>query len=201
MQIFTKNYWKESLLNFTKVKSIALMSILMGVCVVVGGTCSYFPIRVFDREMSLLFIFWPIIACLFGPIPTMLIAGLVDLLVFFLFPSGYPMYIGYTFTQMLIGLINGLFFYKSKISIIKLLIAKFIINFGIHVGIESLFMADISNFTFEAYRTFVIGGLVKNGIFLPIEVTIMVIVMGALLPAFRTLKICDEKYTDKVHLI
>lgn len=200
MQIFTKNYWKESALHFKNVKSIALMGILMAVCVVVGGTCSYFPLKVFNREMSLLFLFWPLIACLFGPVPTMLIAGMVDLLVFFLFPTGYPMYIGYTLTQMLIGLINGLFFYKSKISVLKLLTAKFIINFGIHVGIESLFMADISNFTFEAYKAYVIGGLAKNAIFLPIEVTIMFLVMSALLPALRSLKLCDEIYTKKVYI-
>ena len=201
MQIFTKEYWKESVSHFTKVKSIALMGVLLAACVVVGGTCSYFPLKVFDREMSLLFIFWPIIGLLFGPVPTMIIAGMVDLLVFLLFPTGYPMYIGYTFTQMLIGLINGLFFYKSKISLLKLFIAKAIINFGIHVGIESLFMADIMEYTFEAYRTFAIGGLIKNGIFLPIETTAMFIVMSALLPVFRIMKISDDTYLDKVRII
>lgn len=201
MQIFTKQYWLDSLRNFKKVKSIALMSILMAACIVVGGLCSVFPIKLFNRTMSLIFIFWPIFAILFGPVPTTIIAGIVDLLMFVLFPTGYPMYIGYTFTQMLIGLINGLLFYKTKISILKIFISQFIINFGIHVGIESLFMADIMNYGFEAYKVYVIGGLIKNGLFLPIEITSIVIVLGALFPVLRIMKITDESYLDKIYLI
>ena len=80
--IFTKQYWKDSISNFKNVKSLVLMSIFIGVCVAVGG---YFPIKIFGRYVSLLFVFWPIIGFLFGPIPAMFITGVVDLLVFFLF--------------------------------------------------------------------------------------------------------------------
>lgn len=200
MKFITKEYWLESVSHFKKVKSIALMSIFIAVGVVIGGLSSYFPLKVFDREMSLLFILWPIVGLLFGPVPSMMLAGIVDLLVFFVFPTGYPMYIGYTLTQMLIGLINGLFFYKSKVTLLKLFIAKFIINFGIHVGIESLFMADIMNYTFEMYKTYVIGGAIKNGIFLPIETAIMFVVMGSLLPVFKVLKISNEEYQNKIYI-
>ena len=200
MKIFSKQYWLDSLSNFKKVKSIALMSILMAACVTVGGLCSIFPIKLFDRTMSLIFIFWPIFAILFGPVPTTIIAGIVDLLMFVLFPTGYPMYIGYTFTQMLIGLVNGLLFYKTKISILKIFISQFIINFGIHVGIESLFMADIMKYGFEAYKTYVIGGIIKNGLFLPIEIISIFIILGALFPVLRIMKITDESYLDKIYL-
>ena len=148
MNFFKKQYWLDSLSNFKNIKSLVMMSIFMGVCIALGG---YFPIKVFGRYISLLFVMWPIIGFLFGPIPTMMIAGIVDLLVFFLFPTGYPMYIGYTFTQMLIGFLNGLFFYKTKISIVKICILKILINFGIHVGIESIFYADILDLNFDGF--------------------------------------------------
>ena len=44
------------------------------------------------------------------------------------------------------------------------------------------------------YKTYVIGGSIKNGIFLPIETTIMFVVMGALLPVFKVMKISDDEY-------
>lgn len=197
MSIFTKQYWKDSINNFKNIKSIVLMSIFMGMCVAVGG---YFPIKIFGRYVSLLFIFWPIIGFLFGPIPTMIIAGVVDLLVFFLFPTGYPMYIGYTFTQMLIGFLNGIFFYKVRISILKIFSLKLIINFVIHVFIESIFWADINNLNFAGFKAYMITGAIKNGMFLPFETIIMVLVMIAMLPVFRALKLGDEKYLDKVHI-
>ena len=198
MELLTKQYWKESISHFKNIKSLVLMSIFMGVCVAVGG---YFPIKVFGRYVSLLFVFWPIIGFLFGPIPTMMITGVVDLLVFFLFPTGYPMYIGYTLTQMLIGFLSGLFFYKTKISVLKILIIKMIINFGIHVAIESIFYADICDLNFEAYKVYVASGFIKNAIFLPFEVTIITMVLIALLPVFRFLKLGDSQYLEKVYII
>ena len=101
---------------------------------------------------------------------------------------------------MIIGFLNGLFFYKTRISIFKIFISKFIINFGIHVGIESLFYADIMNLNYNAYVAYVATGAVKNGMFLPFETIIMVLVMIAMFPVFRALKLGDEKYLDKVHI-
>ena len=62
-------------------------------------------------------------------------------------------------------------------------------------------MADIMHYTFEMYKTYVIGGAIKNGIFLPIETAIMFVVMGALLPVFKVLKITDQEYQDKIYII
>lgn len=197
MKLFTKQYWKDSISNFKDIKKLVLMSIFMGLCVALGG---YFPIKIFGRYISLLFVIWPIVGFLFGPIPTMILAGVVDLLVFFLFPTGYPMYIGYTFTQMLIGFLNGLFFYKTRISVLKIFIMKFTINFLVHVGIESIFYADIMDLNFDAFIAYMLTGAVKNGIFLPFEIIIISLVFIAMIPVFRTLKLGDEKYLDKLHI-
>lgn len=197
MMIFTKQYWKDSISSFKDIKKLVLMSIFMGLCVALGG---YFPIKIFGRYISLLFVIWPIVGFLFGPIPTMFLAGVVDLLVFFLFPTGYPMYIGYTLTQMLIGFLNGLFFYKTRISIFKIFIMKLLINFVIHVGIESIFYADIMGLNLDGFIAYMITGAAKNGIFLPFEVIIISIVLIAMIPVFRVLKLGEEKYLDKVHI-
>ena len=198
MNFFKKQYWVDSLSNFKNIKSLVMMSIFMGVCIALGG---YFPIKVFGRYISLLFVMWPIIGFLFGPIPTMMIAGIVDLLVFFLFPTGYPFYLGYTFTQMLIGFLNGLFFYKTKISILKICVLKMLINFGIHVCIESIFYADISDLNFDGFMAYALAGLTKNAIFLPFECAIISMSLFALLPVFRALKLGDQKYLEKIYII
>lgn len=198
--IFTKDYWMSSLNKFKDVRSIAFMAILMGLIALVGGLCSYNPIKILDREFSLTFIFWPVLAILFGPIPTMIIAGVVDILIYFLFPNGYPFYIGYTLTQMLLAFLNGLFFYRTNVTVGKISLCKFIINFGIHVGIESLFMKDIMKFTDSAFQTYIVGGIIKNAIFWPIECIVMFIVLSALLPVFRSFSLIDEEIEIRVKL-
>lgn len=54
-----------------------------------------------------------IVAYLYGPIAAMLVHGLSDLIGAMLFPNG-PIFLGFTLTAALIGLIYGLCFYHKK---------------------------------------------------------------------------------------
>lgn len=200
MQIFTVDYWKSSVSHFTKVKSITFMGLLMCLTIIISGASALIPFKFLDREISLTFIMWPIIGMIFGPIPTMVIAGIVDVLIFFIFPSGYPFYLGYTLTQMLLGFLSGLFFYKKNISITNIIFFKFLVNFGIHVGIESLFMKDIYNYNNEMYLTYVLGGAIKNLALWPLECIIIIIIMMQIVPISKNLKLIDEKIDRKLKI-
>ena len=139
-RIFSKDFYKVSIKEFTHVKSIVLMSIFVALMTVIGGICSINPLKIADRTVSLIFLFWPLIGILFGPISGLAIAVLVDVLQFFIFPTGYPFYLGYTLAEMLIVFVSGLFFYKSNVSVLKLTIFECFVDLGVHVGIESFFM-------------------------------------------------------------
>ena len=56
------------------------------------------------------------------------------------------------------------------------------------------------NLNFSAYVAYVTTGALKNGIFLPFETIIIVMVMIAMVPVFKALKLGDQKYLDKVHI-
>lgn len=198
-KIFSKEFYKASIKEFTNVKSIALMSIFVALMTVIGGVFSIFPLKIYDRTVSLIFIFWPLIGILFGPISGLSIALLVDILMFFLFPTGYPFYLGYTLAEMLVVFISGLFFYKSNVSILKIIIFEFILDIGVHVGIESFFMNDIMSWHLgEAFNAYLIGGFTKNIVLWPIEVVILVLLLSALLPVFKVLKLIDENISKNV---
>ncbi len=201
-KIFTKEYWKSSISHFYNVKGICLMAIFVALMTVIGGICSIFPLKVYGRTISLLFLFWPLIGILFGPISGMSIALIVDVLMYFLFPTGYPFYIGYTLAEMLIVFVSGIIFYKSNISIIKSIIFEGFVDIVVHVGIESLFMNDIMKWHLgEAYQAYVIGGLTKNVILWPIEVVILFLLISALLPVFKSLKLVDEDIKKTITFI
>ena len=72
----------------------------------------------------------------------------------------------------------------------------------VHVGIESLFMNDIMKWHLgEAYQAYVIGGLTKNVILWPIEVVILFLLISALLPVFKSLKLVDEDIKKTITFI
>ena len=201
-KIFTKEYWKSSISHFYNVKSICLMAIFVALMTVIGGICSIFPLKVYGRTISLLFLFWPLIGILFGPLSGMVIAVLVDVLMFFIFPTGYPFYLGYTLAEMLIVFVSGLFFYKSNVSVLKLAIFECFVDLGVHVGIESFFMNDIMKWELgKAFETYITGGFVKNLILWPIEVVILIFLLSAFLPMFKALKLVDEDISKTVTII
>ena len=201
-KIFTKEYWKSSISHFYNVKSICLMAIFVALMTVIGGICSIFPLKVYGRTISLLFLFWPLIGILFGPLSGMIIAVLVDVLMFFIFPTGYPFYLGYTLAEMLIVFVSGLFFYKSNVSVLKLAIFECFVDLGVHVGIESFFMNDIMKWELgKAFKTYITGGFVKNLILWPIEVVILIFLLSAFLPMFKALKLVDEDISKTVTII
>ena len=99
-----------------------------------------------------------------------------------------------------LAFLNGLFFYRTNVTVGKISLCKFIIDFGIHVGIESLFMKDIMKFTDSAFQTYIVGGIIKNAIFWPMECIIMFIVLSALLPVFRSFSLIDDQIMIKIKL-
>lgn len=198
-RIFSKEFYQASIKEFTKVKSIVLMSIFVALMTVVGGIFSLNPLKIADRTVSLIFLFWPVIGILFGPIAGLFIAVLVDVLMYFIFPTGYPFYVGYTIAEMAVTFISGLFFYKSNVTILKIILFEFILDIGIHVCVESFFMNDIMAWNLgEAFKTYVIGGFIKNIVLWPIETIILVLLLSALLPVFHDLKLIDENINKKV---
>ena len=201
-KIFTRKYWQSSLSYFHNVKSICVMGIFIALMTVVGGICSLFPPVVYGRTISFIFIFWPLLGILFGPIGASMIALIVDILMYFIFPTGYPFYLGYTLAEMLIAFVSGLVFYKSKVSVLKLVIFEFFVDIIVHVGIESFFMNDIMQWGLgKAFQVYVIQGLYKNLILWPIEVIILIGLLSALLHTFHTLKLIDEDIPTKIEVI
>lgn len=200
-KFITKNYWKSSFSNFYNVKSICLMGIFIALMTVIGGYLSLNPFKLFGRTVNLLFIFWPLLGILFGPIPSVLIAMIVDILMYFLFPTGYPFDIRYTLSEALIAFIASLFFYKSNVSILKIIICEGIKDIGVHVGIESWFMKTIMNYNMDAFKTYLVGGLTKNLIMWPIEVIVLVVLIASMIPAFKALKLVDECMDSRVRII
>ena len=56
-RIFSKEFYKASIKEFTNVKSIVLMSIFVALMTVIGGVLSLNPFKIANRTVSLIFIF------------------------------------------------------------------------------------------------------------------------------------------------
>ena len=130
---------------------------------------------------------------LFGPIPSLIIGILSDILGYFIRPAGI-FFIGYTIQAMLACFTYALCFHKTYITFTRCLVARVIVNFIYNVLIGSICWAIISNFTFDAFMTYMLTiSLPKNIVYLlPQSLLLFFVLKTVSIPLFH-MNLMDER--------
>ena len=130
-----------------------------------------------------------------GPVLGLIFGFSEDILSFFLTGGGgYPFFPGYTLTTMLGVLIYALFFYRAKVTIARVFLAKLLTNIQ-NVVLGALWMAILSG---KAWYVTAGGSAVKNLIMLPVQTLLLVLLIGALLPILRRTGLIDREIPVKI---
>ncbi len=97
-----------------------------------------------NEFMRISFAFLPtaMAGLLLGPVPAMIIAGLADILGYLLNPLGVY-HFGFTLTAILAGLIYGLCFYQRDVKIWHVLVAKFLIDLFLNIGLNTIWIHQL----------------------------------------------------------
>ena len=118
---------------------------------------------------------------------------IADLLGFVLHPVG-AFFPGYTLSAMLGSLVYALFFYRSKINIVRIVLAKLTVNLFINVLLGSVWSVIIGKHGYLYYLT---SSVIKNSIMLPIECIMLYLLFTALTPVLARMKLVpkpEKKY-------
>ena len=131
-------------------------------------------------ELRITFTFVPLALAgwLLGPVPCMLVGLVGDLVGCLLFPAG-PYFPGFTLTQILAGLVFGLFLYDKNVKQIFLpvLFSKIIISMVLNVGLNALWLSILYG---KAWTIYVASHFIKNIVALPVEIIILLLVIKVL---------------------
>ena len=176
--MLTKEYWRSS---FSKLKDIRYLTII-GLMIALKFILDQIRIPVTENlNIMFSFVAAAIEAMIVGPGAAMVSAAITDTLVTML--SGWgPYFPGYLLSRVLVSLVFGLFFYRTRITIWKTALAKALINYGINVILGSLWNSILFGKAFIYYAG---TSLIKNTILLPFEVLILYALMKALVPILR----------------
>jgi len=120
-----------------------------------------------------------------------------DPLGYLLHPDG-PYFLPFMLVDMSSSLIFGLFFWRRRLSVPRVLWAKFTINMVCNVLLTSVIMKWYYYVYFgvekaEAYNLINLVRIVKNLVMFPLEAVLIAVVMGALMPALYSLRLLREK--------
>lgn len=112
--------FKSSLRELKKVKSLTLGALLTALYTLSATFLHFYPSD--SIKISISFIFIAAAAYLYGPVIAMFVGGMGDFLAWVVHPHG-PLLIGITVAYALTGLVFGLFYYKTRFTLPRCIIA------------------------------------------------------------------------------
>lgn len=151
-----------------KTKQLTLFALILSLNIILQGTLKIDFGSITQYGFS--FIPSALLGVIFGPYYGFVGGVIADIISFFLFPSGYPFFIGYTLTSGLSPLLYGLFLHKkidkpllpslSKYSsIIRIFLVVFIITLVLNIGLGTLWISILQG---KAFIVLLYPRLLKN---------------------------------------
>lgn len=124
---------------------------------------------------------------LFGPITGALFGGILDIVKYFMNPTG-PYFFGFTFSAMLAAFIYGFFYYKKPLTFTRVLIAHGIVCLVVNVILGTLWLKIMYG---KAFFVLLPTRALKNLIMWPVDSIIFYTLTGVIertgvLRMFRT---------------
>lgn len=187
---FSRAYWKESLKSFRSVRGMVFAALMVAACIVL----SHFSVKVTESlSISFSFIARALCSLVYGPLGALAFGVVEDTLSFLLNSKGYPYFPGYALTTMLGCFTYALFFYRTKVTVLKIFLAKLLTNVQ-NVFLGALWSAMLYS---KGYLYYMTKSAVKNLISLPIYTLMLVVVFQALLPVMHKIGIIPDQLGEK----
>ncbi|MDD2956135.1 MAG: folate family ECF transporter S component [Oscillospiraceae bacterium] len=176
----------ESVQEMKKARSLAGISILLAINVALSfvGTVEVTP----TLKIGTSFLAVALTGMLYGPAAGGAAAALGDIIGYLLRPTG-PYFPGFTLSAFLGGAIYGLFLYRNRITILRAVCAKGLINLVVNIGFNTLWNSLLYGNGFWAILP---ARALKNVMMLPLEATILYLVLRVVLAALRRSKLVKE---------
>lgn len=181
-----KQKFSQSFLEFKNLHSLIGMAMLLALGVVLNLFSTPIPIPILaGTYVTLDFIPNALLGMMYGPVAGVLAAGVGDILQFMIKPDG-GFFFGFTLSAMMTVFFDGLFFYKFKLSIPRLLANRFIINMFVNGVLQTLWISMMGG---KSMAVLIFPRLLKNLVLLPVESLVLYLLLGSLIRIFARKKV------------
>lgn len=191
-RIFSAAYWRQAAALFRSTHMLVFAACIIALRVAVKA--ARIPLA---ANLSLTFDCYvnSLGSIVYGPVMALVVGAVSDTLGCLLFPSANgPYFPPFILVEMSSSFLFALFFWKRKLTIPRILTAKFTVNMVCNVCLTSLFV-KWSYYVFygiekaQAYAIINLSRIVKNLVLFPLESIAIALVLSAALPALRTLRL------------
>ena len=190
---FSRAYWKDAAAELKNIRTLVFSALMIASCVAL----SYVPsIPVTDGvRIGWGFLARALCALVGGPVNALVFGLAEDTISYLMNPTG-PYFPGYALTTMLGTMVYALFLYRSKVTVLRVFLAKLSNNI-INVLLGSVWSAVLYG---KGYLYYVSTRVVTNSIMLPIQTVMLVALFAALLPPLCHLDLLPRGMDGRLHL-
>lgn len=175
---FSRDFWRTAAGEVKDLRKLVFAALMIAAAIALGFVS--IPVAV-NLKVGISFIARALAAWVCGPVLGLLYGFAEDIVGWFI-NGGGPFFPGYTLNTMLGVLVYALCFYRQNLTIWRVIIAKVITNYPISVGLGCLWSQILYG---KGYLYYAAKSLVKNTLYLPIQIILLIVVFQAVTPALR----------------
>lgn len=191
---FSGAYWKQAIADSKSIRMLTVAALLIALRLILKN----FNIPISQgQNIYFGYIFNAIGAMIYGPVMGVLTGFVVDILGFILFPSPYGFFFGYTITAMAGSFIYALFFYRTKITVLKIALAKISVNVLVNIGLGALWSSMLYG---KGYFYYLAKSVVKNVVMLPVEIFLLYFFLQLMIPILTRMQLIPKQPAAKIPL-
>lgn len=172
---FSRSYWRTALRELQNLRMLTLAAIVVALRIVLSGL--YIPL---GDNLNIFFGYFvnSLGAAIYGPVVALLSGFATDVLGYFVHPTG-PFFPGYVLSTMLGSFFYALFFYRARVTALRVVLAKLSVNLLVNVGLGALWSAIQFS---KGYYYYLVKSLAKNIGLLPVEALLLWLFLQAMAP-------------------
>lgn len=185
---FTKAYWHDAAMELKDTKMLVIAALMIALRVSMKWTVIPLAPNLNINVGA------PLInamgAMIFGPVVAALAACVSDLAGYLLFPQGGVYFLPYMFVEVAGSVLFALFFYRAKVTVTRVILARFSMDLLVNIILNSLVsMWYYAVILGKSYAFMILPAVIKNLCLFPIESFILTMFLGVVIPVTRRMKL------------
>lgn len=190
---FTPAYWRDASASMASLKMLVFAALMIAM----ARALSLIPgIPVAHTKLTFGFLARALCGLVCGPVLGLAYGFVEDILGFILYPSG-DFFFGYTLSTMAGVLVYALCFYRTRITVWRLVLANFLVNFFVNALMGSLWTMMMRGGGYWGWFTV---SLAKNMVTIIPKVILMYILYQALMPILQRMGVIPRQVEGVIKL-
>lgn len=188
---FARGFWGQSARALGDLRILIFCAMCMAASIVLG----YFYIPITDGlTIRFSYLATATAGLAVGPVGALIYGMAVDLLDFMMHPTG-AFFFGYTLNAMIGAFFYGLFLYRQRVTVFKIVLCRLCVNYIVNVLLGAYWSSVLYS---RGYLYYLTSSLIKNTVMLPIEVIIMTAFFSLLLPAMKGARMIPAEQNRRI---